>query len=226
MLTCLLFPWPCYAGAHPARLEANSDCLQCHADHATGNYVHAAVKLGCDSCHSVKNRENATYVVLKPSKLVSCFECHQAVNFAYSHLPYASGMCNRCHNSHVSAVPHLLRAKVNDLCLGCHLRTAESSSSQYMPTIALMDENRIGHPDAGHPVSGARDPLTGAEMSCVSCHTAHGGGKLHHLKMASEIPEDALNQNPETKDMCRQCHLRMWGLEGASDKKKKKHKPH
>jgi hypothetical protein len=63
-------------------------------------------------------------------------------------------------------------------------------------------------------------------MSCVSCHTAHGGTKLHLLKMGSEIPEDAMNQNTETKDMCRKCHLLMWGLEGASIKKKNEKKDH
>ena len=56
----------------------------------------------------------------------------------------------------------------------------------------------------------------------MSCHLAHGGGKAHYLKMASEIPEDALNQNIETKDMCTQCHMRLWGLEGAVEKKKQK----
>jgi hypothetical protein len=46
--------------------------------------------------------------------------------------------------------------------------------------------------------------------------------KVHLLKMAAAIPEDALNQNTETKDLCRQCHLRMWGLEGASQPKHQK----
>jgi len=37
---------------------------------------------------------------------------------------------------------------------------------------------------------------------------------LHYLKMGAEIPEDALNQNTETKDMCHKCHLILWGLDG------------
>jgi predicted CXXCH cytochrome family protein len=62
--------------------------------------------------------------------------------------------------------------------------------------ITLTSENRIGHPYEHHPVSGTPDPLTGGEMSCISCHPPHGAGKLHLLKMASEIPEDALNRTP------------------------------
>ena len=224
MAAGLLGPCLCYAGLHPTRVDENSNCLECHADHATGDHVHAAVKRGCNSCHSIENREDASYVVLKPAKSLVCFECHQPETLLYPHLPYASGMCTRCHDPHVSANPWLLRAKVNELCLKCHLRTPESVPSRYLPTIALTDNNRMGHPYERHPVSGSHDPLTGGEMSCISCHLAHGGTKPHHLKMGSEIPEDALNQNTETKDMCRKCHLALWGLDGAAGKKNKKTK--
>jgi hypothetical protein len=53
---------------------------------------------------------------------------------------------------------------------------------------------------------------------------AHGGAKLQLLKMGSEIPEDALNQNTETYDMCRKCHLILWGLDGATSAKKNQNK--
>jgi predicted CXXCH cytochrome family protein len=82
----------------------------------------------------------------------------------------------------------------------------------------------MGHPYERHPVSDSRDPLTGGEMTCMSCHRAHAGTQPHLLKAAAEIPEDAINQNTMTKDMCRKCHLRMWGLEGATLKKKNKKK--
>ena len=210
-----------YGVSHPVRVDDSSNCRECHADHATGDHVHPAVTLGCNSCHSITSRDAETYVVLKPSKGVICFECHESTKFVYPHLPYASGMCTRCHNPHVSGNPRLLRAKVNELCLSCHLRTPESVSSRYLPTIALVVNNSIGHPYERHPVSGSPDPLTGTEMSCMSCHLAHGGMQPHLLKMGAEIPEDALNQSTETKDMCRKCHLLMWGLEGASHKNRK-----
>jgi len=125
-------------------------------------------------------------------------------------------MCLRCHNPHASASPQLLRAKVNEICLDCHLQVAGKISSRYMPTIELTASNSIGHPCARHPVSGQADPLRGGEMSCISCHLAHGGTKLHLLRMGSEIPADAFNQNTETKDMCEKCHMRLWGLDGES----------
>jgi predicted CXXCH cytochrome family protein len=209
-----------YAAAHPAKVDERSNCAECHADHATALHVHPATKAGCLSCHAIESRDDESYVVLKPAKSVICLECHHAETPLRTHFPYGAGMCTRCHAPHGSDNPRLLRAKVNDLCLECHLRSSKVPQSRYMPTIDLSLNNSMGHPYERHPVSGVPDPLTGAEMSCLSCHLPHGGSKLHYLKMGSEIPEDALNQNTETNDMCHKCHLRMWGLDKPPQKKK------
>ena len=222
VLFCLLTPRLCYAGLHPTRLDAKSNCIECHADHATGDHVHPAMKQGCTSCHAIEDREDSTYVVLKPSSKGLCSQCHEVERALRAHFPYASAMCLRCHNPHTSNSSHLLRAMLNDLCLECHLRTTTAAASEHMPTIALSLNNSMGHPYERHPVSGVLDPLTGREMSCASCHLAHGGTMLHYLKMGSEVPEDALNQNTETKDMCHKCHLRLWGLDGSAGGKKSK----
>jgi predicted CXXCH cytochrome family protein len=220
---------PClFAGSpHPSPLDEHSVCLECHADHASGEHVHPAIERGCFYCHKVENRADVTYVHDAAESV--CRECHQQLAQLHTHFPYASGMCLRCHNPHASSSPQLLRAKVNEICLDCHLLVAGKASSRYMPTIELTANNSIGHPYARHPVSGQSDPLTGGEMSCISCHLAHGGTKLHLLKMGSEIPADALNQNTETKDMCQKCHMRLWGLDGegrAKHKKRKTNPPH
>ena len=214
----------CYAGAHPARVDEHSNCLECHADYAKGDYVHPAVKSGCISCHQIENHDDASYVAVQAKESTACRECHAAVSVRHPHFPYASGMCTRCHDPHASKFPGLLRAKVNDLCLDCHLQSAAKRASRCMPTIELSSDQRMGHPYARHPVSGSRDPISGGEMSCISCHMAHGGNKPHQLKMGAEIPEDALNQNTETKDLCETCHMKLWGMEGAGASKKGKKK--
>lgn len=212
----------CWAGQHPVPVTETSDCLECHADYGTGDHVHPAVKRGCMACHRVDNRANGTYVDLKPADSVICLNCHRADGSANIHFPYRSGMCTRCHNPHASANEALLRAKVNELCLDCHLRRADSVPSRYLPTIGLVEDNSRGHPYQRHPVSGSGDPIRGGEMSCLSCHLPHGGTKEHYLRMAAEIPEDALNHNTETDDMCRKCHMILWGLDGKAGKKHKK----
>jgi hypothetical protein len=40
--------------------------------------------------------------------------------------------------------------------------------------------------------------------------------------MGAEIPEDALNQNTEVRDMCEKCHMKLWGVEGAGTQRKRK----
>ncbi len=222
-LTFLLTSSNAYAGMHPIRVAPDANCVECHADHADGAYVHAPVKQGCLACHTISNREDAAYILLKPAKTVICLNCHQAEEPPRTHFPYGSGMCLRCHNPHTSNDSRLLVAKANEICLDCHLRRPGNSNSQYMPTIALSLNNTMGHPYERHPVSGVIDPLTGSEMSCLSCHLAHGGTMPHYLKMGAEIPEDALNQNVETNDMCHKCHMRLWGLDGPAKKKKKSH---
>jgi hypothetical protein len=40
--------------------------------------------------------------------------------------------------------------------------------------------------------------------------------------MGAEIPGDALNQNTEIRDMCEECHMKLWGVEGEKTQSKKK----
>ncbi|HEV2395344.1 MAG TPA: cytochrome c3 family protein [Candidatus Sulfotelmatobacter sp.] len=141
------------------------------------------------------------------------------------HFPYAAGMCLRCHAPHNSTKPNLLRLNINEICLDCHLQHPGRAASASMPTIELNGSNSAGHPYLGHPVSEVPDPLQGGEMSCLSCHLAHGGTKPHLLKMGAQIPGDALNQNTETRDLCEACHLRLWGLpDGKARRKHNKQK--
>ncbi len=211
-----------FAAAHPSRVDEHTNCAECHSDRVQGDHVHPALHGGCAACHEVENRDDTSYVAVPQKESGGCGECHRSAAVAHPHFPYASGMCTRCHDPHASKFPRLMRAKVNDLCLDCHLQSKVKHASQYVPTIELTEDHRLGHPYARHPVTGVRDPLSGAEMSCISCHLPHGGNKLHQLKMGAEIPEDVLNQNTETRDMCEKCHMKLWGIEGHANGHKKK----
>jgi len=218
----LLSQCVCQAGLHPVPVDEHSNCAECHANHANGAHVHPAVALGCNSCHVISTRDGETRVEIKQGNAVVCRECHPPEKLLHAHFQYASSMCVRCHNPHVAANPKLLRTKVNELCLACHLYTRDKVQSSHVPLIELTKNNALGHPYQRHPVAGFPDPLSGGEMSCISCHLAHGGTLAHYQKMGEGIPEDALNQNSETYDMCRKCHLKLWGLEGAKSRNGKK----
>jgi predicted CXXCH cytochrome family protein len=224
LLTGIFSTQICLASPHPARVDEHTHCAECHADHAVGDHVHPALKSGCTVCHEIENHDDVSYVAVLPRESNGCQKCHPSAAVAHPHFPYASGMCTRCHDPHASRFPKLLRAKVNDVCLDCHLQGRAKSASRYLPTIELSSDYRFGHPYARHPVSGSPDPLSGGEMSCISCHLPHGGNKLHQLKMGAAIPEDALNQNTEIRDMCEKCHMKLWGIDGAAPKSRKKSK--
>lgn len=202
--------------------NAQVNCVRCHAEQGSGAHLHPAVLLGCNSCHVVEYKRDTSRVVLKKIDGGLCQQCHPPQRFERVHLPYGLGMCTRCHDPHKSDNPALLRRTVNQLCLECHLRNSDDAPTHDLPAIDLSIDNSMGHPYERHPVSGFMDPIRGEEMSCVSCHLAHGGTMPHLLRMGSEVPEDALNRNSETNDMCHLCHLRMWGLDGKQDKKKKR----
>ncbi|MGA2922856.1 MAG: cytochrome c3 family protein [Candidatus Sulfotelmatobacter sp.] len=221
-LITLLSAYLCHAAEHPTRVHENSNCRECHANQIEGKYVHPAIKQGCTVCHVIENKSETTYVSLKQSPSV-CLACHQQEIFLYEHLPYSSGWCLRCHDPHASGSPNLVRGNVNDLCLACHLNSPERVASR-LPTIVLTVDRTMGHPDARHPVSGKPDALTGLELSCVSCHMPHGGAKRPLLKMGEQIPEDVLNQTTETNDMCRKCHMVLWGLAPDLSAKRKNKK--
>lgn len=207
--------------ATPSSPEAAQvNCLRCHAEYIKGDHVHPAVITGCANCHIVEYQGETSRVVLKKPDGGLCQQCHAPQRFERVHLPYGLGMCTRCHDPHRSEKTMLLRRSVNELCLECHLRGSDDAPSHNLPVIDLSMDNGMGHPYERHPVRGYTDPVRGGEMSCTSCHVPHGGTLPNLLKMGSEIPEDALNRNTETKDICHQCHLRLWGLEGRVRGKK------
>lgn len=220
-----VFVFACFLAGHLCAAappdDAQANCLRCHAEYGSGEHLHPAVLMGCVNCHVVESRGETSRVVLKKIDGGLCQQCHRPQPFEQVHLPYGLGMCTRCHNPHKSENRALLRRTVNQLCLECHLRNSEDAPSHDLPVIDLSIDNSMGHPYERHPVRGYMDPIRGEEISCISCHVAHGGNLPHLLKMGSEIPEDALNRNSETNDMCHMCHLRMWGLEGVQGKKKK-----
>lgn len=141
-------------------------CLDCHPEKKEAKVVHAALSMGCASCHS------GTHQGEKPGpKLVAgipelCFNCHDSsmVSGSVPHPPAKDGQCLFCHSPHGSDQPALLNQPVNALCSGCH---DQQSSGRHVML-------RFG-PGDRHPLGGKTDPLRqGKELSCASCHRPHG----------------------------------------------------
>ncbi|MDH4162304.1 MAG: cytochrome c3 family protein [Nitrospirota bacterium] len=157
-------------------------CLDCHPDKQEGKVVHAAISMGCASCHS------GTHSGEKPApKLISavpdlCFSCHDSamVSGTVPHPPAKDGQCTFCHSPHSSDQPALLSQPAPALCGSCHDKQATGRHVM----------SRFG-PNDSHPISGKPDPSRiGKTLSCASCHQPHGGNlkRLFPAASANGLP--------------------------------------
>ena len=174
-------------------------CVTCHEEpgkSAAGAGGHAPAASGeCGACHRPHASEHASLLSAPEAEL--CTTCHDDVagqlKLANVHKP-AAAACSLCHNPHGSEKPAKVREAVNALCLACHLMQVAPLKEGLAPSvfgravpealapllspesrIALDRSRRLGHPVAGHPVSGPKNPLNEAQpFTCASCHGPHG----------------------------------------------------
>ncbi len=149
----------------PGLSDAEMQCSDCHPDKSEGASVHAAVAMGCDSCHSGSHmgEQPAPKLIAEPPDL--CFNCHDQGGFQKQvlHAPAAGGLCLTCHTPHAGQHARLLTADTASLCTTCH--DPQSSGRHVMARIGSLDT---------HPLQDRPDPSrTGQALSCVSCHHPH-----------------------------------------------------
>ena len=82
--------------------------------------------------------------------------------------------CTNCHAAHGSSTSKILKAPQNTLCMQCH-------------DVAKMHAHPYGGP--------AKDPRTGTELQCTSCHSPHSSDHEKLLLM------------DEKRNLCVQCHF-------------------
>jgi predicted CXXCH cytochrome family protein len=187
---CLVFA---YAPVAQAKDEA---CLKCHAALAAKEVVHAAVHMGCGTCHAELDASALPHKTKgKIAKGLSaegpalCAKCHENKLFEGKivHGPVAAGLCLGCHDPHDSDNQGLLKKKPAALCLDCH------------PDIAKGPHVIAGFSRSGHPLGNDKkvvpDPLRpGKSFYCASCHEPH----------RSELPK--LNRFVKGMASCQKCH--------------------
>lgn len=141
-----LFPAPACA--------ADIDCLKCHAKLTKGPVVHAAVSMGCTTCHTGINAKTVPHKKSGPAghglsvgQPDLCYGCHAREAFEKKHVHTALGMgCTTCHNPHSSTAAKLLLSDAPELCFTCH------------------DKKMFTRKTAHAPVAGGL---------CLTCHAPH-----------------------------------------------------
>jgi predicted CXXCH cytochrome family protein len=168
------------------------DCLECHKDLTEGKVVHAALQMGCDSCHTGVNASSIPHKFkgnkgLKADSPGLCYECHSKNDFTRKvrHAPVAGGLCLSCHVPHSSTNNALLLKEANLLCRQCH------ESIDKKPHVVF------GTPPKNHELAGRKDPnREGKRFDCVSCHMPHSSAWIKLFRYEAQ----------DTAGLCKHCH--------------------
>jgi DmsE family decaheme c-type cytochrome len=135
-------------------------CYQCHSSVKAdfSQPVHHKVDEGtvtCTACHDPHGTAEARLQSAIAKRSSGCVKCHtdKAGPFTYEHAAVRQAGCTSCHAPHGGSNPKLLiLARVNTICLECHLPSATLSNAQT---------------NAAH--------LPSSATPCTDCHAAiHG----------------------------------------------------
>ena len=135
------------------------DCLKCHGKLKKEKVVHAALDMGCTSCHTGVDAKTVPHKIkVTGSKGLSaaqpdlCYGCHDKALFSKKTVHAAVGMgCTSCHNPHSSKNAKLLISEAPDLCMTCHDKAAFSKKTVHAPVAGGM---------------------------CLSCHSPHSSDEM------------------------------------------------
>jgi predicted CXXCH cytochrome family protein len=197
-------------------------CIKCHPNKSQGKFVHTAVGMGCDSCHTAASDKNKTTITDVATGGDLCAMCHEASKAPVQHGPFKAGLCVVCHDPHTGNYAKQVRAPVNALCLECHGPDATPKKSGSDHLVAMFDgqvrlpetyfaqvpilplKNGLGHPMEKHPVADTVNPKTKAvfAMNCLTCHQQHAGN------VRAMLVKDQKND----MNFCNTCHANQLDL--------------
>jgi predicted CXXCH cytochrome family protein len=127
-------------------LSAEKPCLACHEKLTKGAVVHAALPMGCETCHSAidartvpHKKKTGVTKGLSAEQPALCYGCHDQAQFTKKTVHAALGMgCTACHNPHSSNNAKLLLGTVPDLCFTCHDKASFTRKNVHAPVAGGM----------------------------------------------------------------------------------------
>ena len=195
-------------------------CYGCHARETfEKKTVHAALAMGCTSCHNPHSSNTAKLLLSEAPGL--CFTCHDKTLFSKKtiHAPVAGGLCLTCHVPHASDEVALLANSPYDLCLTCHGEIAEkphilTGIGTASHPVGPVKKRKVEPMKKGKqkakqdvssgtsntimdPVNTIMDPVRpGRKFYCGSCHEPH----------STETPTLFRFKAKSSMDLCGSCH--------------------
>jgi|OpeIllAssembly_1097287.scaffolds.fasta_scaffold51637_2 DmsE family decaheme c-type cytochrome len=194
--------WCLAHSASAAAAEIN--CRSCHGKLGKEKFQHAALGMGCLTCHSAidasampHKKTNTIARGLTAEQPDLCYGCHDAAMFGKKTVHAAVGMgCTGCHNPHSSKQDKLLIAEQPDLCYGCHDKAMFSKKTVHAavgmgctgchnphstdgPKLLKSDPPGLCftcHDKAEFSRKNVHVPVAGG--MCMTCHTPHSSDTM------------------------------------------------
>jgi len=171
--------------------EKENLCSSCHQ---TGLNVpekgslHAAVAMGCDTCHlthktgaepTLENRFHLAKAV--PALCVDCHDPKDAgLQKAHQNQPFGTANCVQCHDPHQSASPKLMARFQHPpyearSCDMCHAPARDGKVVLTQPDAKTICVTC--HDDKAKLIESAKVPHPGAMGDCTDCHDPHASSE-------------------------------------------------
>jgi predicted CXXCH cytochrome family protein len=212
--------------------EKENLCLSCHktgVNVAEKGSRHAALDMGCDTCHTTHktgdpDKHEFLYHLTKSTPQL-CIDCHDPkganLQKAHQNQPFGSADCVQCHDPHQSRSPKLMQAFLhnpfeNKMCDTCHQPAKDGKV-----VLAQADSKKLCvscHDEQAKKIESAKVQHPGAQGDCISCHNPHGGRTPGFLQPdpvnacltchsdQAELAKKAVHHQPAFGLGCATCH--------------------
>ena len=207
-------------------------CLDCHNQGLNvpeKGSRHAALDMGCDTCHvthKVGERGKVEFDKhLTKAIPALCIDCHDvkdaALIKAHNEQPFATANCLQCHDPHQSAQPKLMQKFAHPPFADKSCDTCHAPAKDGKVVLTNADTKALCvtcHSEQAEKIDKAKVPHPGAQGECVACHNPHAGstpGFLHpdpvnaclacHSDQADQFKK-AHRHQPAVQQGCATCH--------------------
>jgi len=182
-------------------------CLQCHdqgVNVAKGGSRHAALDMGCDSCHSTHKigapdkRENQFHLTQDSPAL--CIACHDpkedTLKKAHHNQPIDKADCLTCHDPHQSNKPKLAQRFQHAPFASGECETCHAAAKDGKVVLTNADSRALCvtcHAEQAEQMQKATVQHPGAQGECIACHSPHASRSDRLL-------------SPDPVKICENCH--------------------